>query len=200
MVVVTDFLPVLALRRLGGRVPRAHPAAMPRAVLREPVGDGHDEPEETQTDTVHFGRDGDVGKESVVPAHENAATFKVFDDVEDLLALCLAHHPTYVEQGGDMLLPVGSRHAKRKKSTKVSTDAGSCGVGERRHHFGATLRSLRQRVCFWQSRIISLSVKTPPQRESREIPHFLHAPFPISHRWLRSLSLVPLSWLRLSLL
>lgn len=73
---------------------------------------------------MHLGRDGDVGKEGVVPAHENAATFKVLDDVEDLLALRLPHHSTYVQQGGDMLLPVGSRDAKRKRSTKVLADAG----------------------------------------------------------------------------
>lgn len=74
---------------------------------------------------MHLGRNGDVGKEGVVSAHENTATFKVFDDVEDLLALCLPHHPTNVQQGGDMLLPVGRTNAKRKKSTKVLADVGS---------------------------------------------------------------------------
>lgn len=118
-VVFTDFLPSLALQWVGSRVPHAHPAGSPRAVLWEPVWYGHDKAEETQTDTVHLGRDGDVGKEGVVPAHENTATFKVLDDVEDLLALRLSHHPAYVQQGGDMLLPVGRRDAKRKRSTKV---------------------------------------------------------------------------------
>lgn len=123
--VFVDFLPVLALHILGSRVPRAHPAVSPRAVLWEPVCYGHDEAEETQADTVHLGCNGDVRKEGVVPTHENAATFKVFDDVEDLLALRLPHHPTNVQQGGDMLLPVGKSGTKRKKSTKVSADAGS---------------------------------------------------------------------------
>lgn len=67
---------------------------------------------------MHLGRDGDVGKEGVVPAHENAATFKVFDNVEDLLALRLPHHPTYVQQGGDMLLPVGRRGCREEEAHK----------------------------------------------------------------------------------
>lgn len=74
---------------------------------------------------MHLRRDGDVGKEGVVPAHENAVAFKVFDDVEDLLALRLPHHPANVQQGGDVLLPVGRTDAKRKKSTKVLADAES---------------------------------------------------------------------------
>lgn len=78
-------------------------------MLREPVGDGHGEAEETQADAVHLRGDGDVGKEGVVPAHEGIAAFKVFDDVEDLLALRLPHHTPNVQQGGDMLLPVGRK-------------------------------------------------------------------------------------------
>lgn len=55
---------------------------------------------------MHLRGDGDVGKEGLVPAHEDTTAFKVFDDVEDLLALCLPHHPSYVQQSRDVLLPV----------------------------------------------------------------------------------------------
>lgn len=99
---------------------------------------------------MHLGRDGDVGKEGVVPAHENAATFKVLDDVEDLLALRLPHHPAYVQQGGDMLLPVGRRDAKRKRSTKVLADAGSLWRCRALSSFRSSGHvSLSQRICFW---------------------------------------------------
>lgn len=152
------FLPVLALRLLTTRVPAAHPAVAPRAVLGKPVWYGHDEAEETQADAVHLGCNGDVGKEGVVPAHENAATFKVFDDVEDLLALRLPHHSTNIQQGGDVLLPVGNTDAKRKKSTKVSADAVFFfGITEHSHHFGATGTSedlflVRQIMCLFCSK------------------------------------------------
>lgn len=63
--------------------------------------------------------DGDVRKEGVVPAHEGAAALKVFDDVEDLLALSLPHHAPYVEQGGNVLLPVGRKDAERKRGRLV---------------------------------------------------------------------------------
>lgn len=52
----------------------------------------------------------------MVPAHEVTTAFKVFDDVEDLLALRLPHHPPYVEQGGDMLLPVERKDIRRRMS------------------------------------------------------------------------------------
>ena len=80
---------------------------LPWTVLREPVGDAHGEAQEAQVETVHVRRDGDVGEEGVVPAHEGRAAAKVFDDVEDLLTLGLPHHAPHVQQGGDVLLPVG---------------------------------------------------------------------------------------------
>lgn len=69
---------------------------------------------------MHLGRSGDVRKEGVVPAHENAAAFKVFDDVKDLLALRLPRHPTNVQQGGDMFLPVGKKRQKEEEHKGVS--------------------------------------------------------------------------------
>lgn len=87
---------------------------------------------------MHLGRNGDVREEGMVPAHENAATFKVFDNVKNLLALRLPHHPTNIQQGGDMLLPVGRRDAKRKNSTKVLADAGLFCIAEHRDNFRET--------------------------------------------------------------
>lgn len=80
----------------------------------EPVGDGHSDAEETQADAVHLRSDGDVGEEGVVTAHEGRAAFKVFHDIKDLLSLSLPHHPSDIQQGGDMLLPVGRKDAGRK--------------------------------------------------------------------------------------
>lgn len=95
------------------------PAVPPRAVLREPVGDSHGEAEDTQADAVHFRGDGDVGKKGMVPTYRGGAALKVFDDVKDLLALRLPHHPTYVQQGGDMLFPVESKDIWRRMKGKV---------------------------------------------------------------------------------
>lgn len=81
----------------------------PRTMLREPVGYCHGETEQTQTDTVHLWSDGNVSKECTIPAHGSAAAFKVFDNVEDLLALCLSHHPPNIQQSGNMLFPVERR-------------------------------------------------------------------------------------------
>lgn len=78
-------------------------------MLREPVGDRHGEAEQPQADAVHLRSDGNVGKERPIPAHGSAAALKVFDNVEDLLALCLPHHPPSVQQSGNMLFPVGRR-------------------------------------------------------------------------------------------
>lgn len=102
------------LSRLRCCVSATFPVVSPRVVLWEPVGDGHGEAEETQADAVHLWRDGDVSKKGVVPAHEDTAAFKVFDDVEDLLALRLPHHPTYVQQGGDVLFPVERKDIWRR--------------------------------------------------------------------------------------
>jgi len=46
---------------------------------------------------VHLRGDGDVREEGAIPAHQGAAALKVFDDVEDLLALSLPHHPSYIQ-------------------------------------------------------------------------------------------------------
>lgn len=48
-------------------MPGARPVPAPWPVLREPVGHGHGEAQETQADAVHLRRDGDVGKESALP-------------------------------------------------------------------------------------------------------------------------------------
>lgn len=91
---------------------------------------------------MHLRGDGDVRKEGVVPAHEGTAAFKVFDDVEDLLALRLPHHPTYIQQGGDMLLPVGWKDAKRKKSRQVSAEIESAWCRQRLPSFLSNSYSL----------------------------------------------------------
>ena len=65
---------------------------------------------------MHFGRDGDVRKEGVVPAHKDTAAFKVFDNVKDLLSFRLPHHPSHIQQGGDMLLPVEWKNTRRKEA------------------------------------------------------------------------------------
>lgn len=70
----------------------------------------------------------------MVPAHEGTATFKVFDDVEDLLALCLPHHPSYVQQGGDVLLPVGRKDAGRKRGRLVLMEIRFVCVCQRLSH------------------------------------------------------------------
>lgn len=56
----------------------------------------------------------------MVPAHEGAAAFKVFDNVEDLLSLRLPHHPSYVQQGGDVSLPVGKKDTERKENRRIN--------------------------------------------------------------------------------
>lgn len=58
---------------------------------------------------MHLRGDGDVGEDGMVPAQEGTTAFKVFDNVEDLLALCLPHHPSYVQQSRNVLLPVGRK-------------------------------------------------------------------------------------------
>lgn len=78
----------------------------------------------------------------MVPAHDGTAAFKVFDNVEDLLALRLPHHPTYIQQGGDMLLPVGRKDAKRKKSRQVSTEIESVWCRQRLSSFLSNSYSL----------------------------------------------------------
>lgn len=62
---------------------------------------------------MHLRRDGDVREEGVVTAHKGSAALKVFDNVQDLLALGLAHHPPHIQQGGDVLLPIGRRRGER---------------------------------------------------------------------------------------
>lgn len=127
------------------------PADSPQAVLCEPVGDGHGEAEETKADAVHLRGDGDVGKEGVVPAHEGIAALKVFDDVEDLLALCLPHHPPYVQQGGDVLLPVGRKDTGRKGGRRVLMEFGSvwCRQGSVMILSNSHI-SLSHTICFWE--------------------------------------------------
>lgn len=143
---------ILALHWLRCWVPGTYPAVSPRTVLWEPVGDGHGEAEETQADAVHFWGDGNVGKEGVVPAHEGTATFKVFDDVEDLLALCLPHHPSYVQQGGDVLLPVGRKDAGRKRGRLVLMEIGFVCVCQRLSWFLSNSHiSLSHSICFWEA-------------------------------------------------
>lgn len=61
----------------------------------------------------------------MVPAHERISAFKVSDNVEDLLALRLPHHPTYVEQGGNVLLPAGRKDTGRKRGRRVLVGTGS---------------------------------------------------------------------------
>lgn len=55
----------------------------------------------------------------MVTAHEGAAAFKIFDDIEDLLSLCLPHHPSNIQQGGDMLLPAKRKDTGRTKDKWV---------------------------------------------------------------------------------
>lgn len=99
---------VLVLCRLScSRIP--YLVVSPRAVLREPIGDGHGEAEQAQADTVHLWSDGNIRKESPIPANGSAVALKVFDNVEDLLAFCLPHHPPNVQQSGNMLFPVEGR-------------------------------------------------------------------------------------------
>lgn len=95
------------------RVP--YPVVSPGPVLREPVGDGHGEAEQAQTGTVHLGSDGNVGKERAIPTQGGAAAFKVSDDVEDLLTLCLPHHPPNVQQSGNVLFPVERRMGRGRR-------------------------------------------------------------------------------------
>lgn len=100
---------------------------------------------------MHLRGDGDVGKEGVVPAHEGIAALEVFDDVEDLLALCLPHHPPYVQQGGDVLLPVGRKDTGRKGGRRVLMEIGSVWC---RQSSVMTLSnsqiSLSHIICFWE--------------------------------------------------
>lgn len=60
----------------------------------------------------------------MVPAHEYTAAFKVFDNVENLLALCLPHHPSHIQEGGYMFLPVGRKDAGRKRGRRVLMEIG----------------------------------------------------------------------------
>ena len=55
----------------------------------------------------------------MVSAHQDAAALKVFHDVEDLLTLCLPHHSAYVQQGGDVFLPVGRKDTGRMRGRRV---------------------------------------------------------------------------------
>lgn len=55
----------------------------------------------------------------MVPTHQDTAAFKVFDDVEDLLTLRLPHHPAYVQQGGDVFLPVERKDTGRMRGRRV---------------------------------------------------------------------------------
>lgn len=103
------------LGRLRCCFPGTCPAVSPWTVLWEPVGDGHGQAQETQADAVHLRGDRDVRKEGVVTAHEGTSALKVSDDVEDLLALRLPHHPPNVQQGGDVLLPVQRKDIRRRR-------------------------------------------------------------------------------------
>lgn len=120
-------------------------------MLWEPVGDGHGEAEEAQADAVHLWGDGDVGKEGVVPAHEGAAAFKVFDDVEDLLALRLPHHPSYVEQGGDVLLPVWRKDTGRKGGRRVLMEIGSVWCRQKAVMTLSNCHISLSHICFWEA-------------------------------------------------
>lgn len=133
---------ILALRRLRWCISGTCPVVSPGTVLWEPVGDGHGQAEETQADAVHLRGDGDVGKEGVVPAHEGIAAFKVFDNVEDLLALRLPHHPPNVQQGGDVLLPVGRKDTGRKGGRRVLMEIGSVWCRQRLSWLWVTVTSL----------------------------------------------------------
>ena len=76
------------------------------AALRQPVGDAHGQAEEAQAEAVHLGRDGDVGEDGAVAAHQRGAALEVLHHVEDLLPLRLPHHAPHVEQRGHVPLPV----------------------------------------------------------------------------------------------
>lgn len=60
----------------------------------------------------------------MVSTHDSAAAFKVFDDIEDLLPLGLPHHPSHVQQGGDVPLPLGWKDTKRKRVSPAFS--GNC--------------------------------------------------------------------------
>lgn len=106
---------VLVLGWLRHRPPAPLSRASSGTVLWEPVGDCHGEAEDSQANAVHLRGNGNVWEEGAVPTHQRAAALKVFNDVEDLLALGLPHHPSYVQQGGDVLLPVGRKDEERKR-------------------------------------------------------------------------------------